>query len=258
MYPHASPTNFRRLFSSWMFRYKRCMGVLHIGHNGVFGVMVGYTHSWCLRYFNFFFGGGFCTRWSSVGRITENRGSHEEGDQKKEFRAFMKDPFVTIKEKPSLILTFSIPLAIIVFVVLLLVATPAPFFLMQFTETEFVTIIDDYILIAILIAVVPYAVYYIIGREDRIGNIDDTFPDFTRYLGSSVSHNLTLIHAVEIAAEEGKSYIDKDIKMLNHDIQLGERLIVGFRRFARRLRFTSIDRMVILIDDDFDRFAFGK
>lgn len=179
----------------------------------------------------------------------------KEYDRKKAFRDFMKDPFSAIKEKPILVLIFSIPLGLIVFIILLFVATPAPLTLMRFMETDFLAIIDDYIVIGILIAIVPYAVFYEMGRG-RIDKIDDAIPDFTRQLGSSMSHGLTLTRAVEMAAEEGKSYIDNDIKMLNHDIQLGERLIVGFRRFARRLRSTSIDRMVILISET-EHFAYN-
>ena len=160
----------------------------------------------------------------------------------------MRDPAAALQEKPSLTFIFSIPLSLIVFVLLILLAAPYPFLFGNFMETAYLAVIDDYIAIAILIALVPFAVFYEMGRG-RVDCIDDAIPDFTRQLGSSVSHNLTLTRAIEMAAEEGKSYIEKDIVMLNNDIKLGERLIIAFRRFARRLRSISIDRMVILISE---------
>ena len=179
----------------------------------------------------------------------------DDYDKHKEFRAFLKDPFKAIKDKPSLSLIFSIPLSLITLVILLLVAAPKPFAFENFTDISYLAAVDDFIALAILIAVVPFCVFYEMGRG-RLDKIDDAIPDFTRQLGSSVSHGLTLTKAIDMAAEEGKSYIDKDIKMLNHDIQLGERLIIGFRRFARRMRSTSIDRMVILIAET-EHFAYN-
>lgn len=176
-------------------------------------------------------------------------------DKNKDYRKFVYDPIAAIREKPSLSLYVSIPLALLVWILLMIFAAPQPFGFERFVDVNYLAAIDDFIVIAVLVAVVPYAVFYEMGRG-RLDKVDDAIPDFSRQLGSSVSHGLTLTKAIDMAAEEGRSFIEKDIKMLNHDIQIGERLIIAMRRFAQRLKSTSIDRMVILISET-EHFAYN-
>ncbi|HJJ43473.1 MAG TPA: type II secretion system F family protein [Methanocorpusculum sp.] len=165
-------------------------------------------------------------------------------DKSREFREFIQNPRAAIREKPELIFIFSIPLSLIIGVLLYISMVQVPF--SPYLIYEWGMAVDDVVVIAILAALVPYAISYHFYVR-RIDKVEGALPDFCRQLSSLVKYNLTLTHAIELAAAEGKSYIQEDIRVLSRDLLWGEKLSSALKRFADRMKNLSVDRLVILL-----------
>ncbi len=121
----------------------------------------------------------------------------EKYDRGKTRRAFLTSPLASIREKPHLILIFSVPLGIVVGVILYRLLVTAPFSYAGLLSWG--TQVDDVIVIALLTMMGPYSVFYQM-RKRRYERIEGALPDFNRQLGSSVRHNMTLARAIQMAA----------------------------------------------------------
>ncbi len=106
--------------------------------------------------------------------------------------------------------------------------------------------VDDVIVVMLLVALMPYAISYR-HYVRRIDKVEGALPDFCRQLSSLVKYNMTLTHAIELTAQEGKSYIQEDIRILSRDLLWGEKLSSALKRFADRMKNLSVDRLVILL-----------
>ncbi len=106
--------------------------------------------------------------------------------------------------------------------------------------------VDDVIVVMLLVAFMPYAISYR-HYVPRIDKVEGALPDFCRQLSSLVKYNMTLTHAIELTAQEGKSYIQEDIRILSRDLLWGEKLSSALKRFADRMKNLSVDRLVILL-----------
>ncbi|MDO5846578.1 MAG: type II secretion system F family protein, partial [Methanocorpusculum sp.] len=62
-------------------------------------------------------------------------------------------------------------------------------------------------------------------------------------------HNMTLARAIQMASEEGKSYIRNEIQMLYRDTEWGTKVSLAIQRFSTRMKLLAVDRMVILISE---------
>ena len=170
----------------------------------------------------------------------------EKYDKRRKVQEFIHHPLAGLKETPELVFFFSIPLAVIVGIILYINMVTVPF--SPYLIYEWGSAVDDMIVVGILIAMVPYALFY--GKKashDR--KIEAALPDFSRQLGSLVKHNMTIPRAIELTAQEGRSYIQKDIKALDRDLKWGEKLTSGLKRFADRMKNLSVDRLVILVSE---------
>ncbi|HKL97494.1 MAG TPA: type II secretion system F family protein [Methanocorpusculum sp.] len=165
-------------------------------------------------------------------------------DKSRKFREFIHNPRAAVQDKPELIFIFSVPLSLIIGLILYPLLVKVPF--SPYMIFEWGMAVDDVIVIAILVALVPYAIsYHFFVR--RIDRVEGALPDFCRQLSSLVKYNMTLTHAIELTAHEGKSYIQEDIRVLSRDLLWGEKLSSALKRFADRMKNLSVDRLVILL-----------
>lgn len=165
-------------------------------------------------------------------------------DKRLKYMEFIRHPLLAIREEPALVFVFSIPLSLITGVILYF--STVKVFFNPYMIYEWGMAVDDVIIVMILVALVPYAVSY---RQyvRRIDKVEGALPDFCRQLSSLVKYNMTLTHAIELTAEEGKSYIQEDIRILSRDLLWGEKLSSALKRFADRMKNLSVDRLVILL-----------
>ncbi|MDO5845053.1 MAG: type II secretion system F family protein [Methanocorpusculum sp.] len=169
-------------------------------------------------------------------------------DKGKKLRDFIDHPMDSIRENPSLTFIFTVPLAILTFALayVFLVGEPVPALFP--INTDYVAKVDDCIVVFFVTLLIPYAIFYGM-RKKKYARIEDALPDFSRQLGSSIRHNMTLAKAIEMAGVEGKSYIREDILTLHRDIEWGERVSIAIRHFSDRLKTLAVDRLVILVSE---------
>jgi len=157
---------------------------------------------------------------------------------------FFRHPILAIKEEPALVFVFSIPASLITGVIFYLTTVNVLF--NPYMIYEWGMAVDDVIIVMLLVALIPYAISYR-SYNRRIDKIEAALPDFCRQLSSLVKYNMTLTHAIELTAQEGKSYIQEDIRVLSRDLKWGEKLSSALKRFADRMKNLSVDRLVILL-----------
>ncbi len=165
-------------------------------------------------------------------------------DKRLRFTEFFRHPLLAIREEPSLVFVFSIPVCLITGVIFYLTTVNVRF--NPYMIYEWGLAVDDVIVVMLLVALVPYAISYR-SYNQRIDKVEGTLPDFCRQLSSLVKYNMTLTHAIELTAQEGKSYMQDDIRVLSRDLQWGEKLSSALKRFADRMKNLSVDRLVILL-----------
>lgn len=170
----------------------------------------------------------------------------EKHDKSAARRGFIAHPLTTIREKPGLSLIFSVPLAFIVAIFAYMFLVTEPF--TAYTMTNWVRQFDDVVVLFALVIMIPFSYFYQ-KRRKRYLKIEESLPDFNRLLGSSVRHNMTLSRAIQMASEEGKSYIRDEIQMLHRDTEWGTKVSLAIQRFSTRLKLLAVDRMVILISE---------
>lgn len=170
----------------------------------------------------------------------------EKYDKRRKYQEFLHHPLAGLKENPELVFIFSIPLSVIIGIILYLNLVKIPF--SPYLLYQWGSAVDDVIVISVLVAMVPYALLY--GKKAAYARrVEAALPDFTRQLSSLVKHNMTVPRAIELTAQEGRSYIQEDIKALNRDLKWGEKLASALKRFADRMKNLSVDRLVILVSE---------
>jgi len=167
-------------------------------------------------------------------------------DKREKYVEFIRHPLIVMKDKPELVLIFSIPIALIVCIVMYITMVPVPF--SPYLIYEWGSSVDDVIVTAILVALIPYAIFYSMQTR-HVRNVEASLPDFSRQLGSLVKHNMTLTRAIDLTSQEGRSYIQNDIRALSRDLMWSEKLSIALRRFSDRMKSLAVDRMVILISE---------
>lgn len=168
----------------------------------------------------------------------------EKYDKRLRFLEFFRNPRAAIREDPAKVFVFSVPVSLLVGVVLYLTTVNVLF--NPYMIYEWGMAVDDVIIVMLLVALIPYAFSYR-SYNRRIDKVEGALPDFCRQLSSLVKYNMTLTHAIELTAQEGKSYIQEDIRVLSRDLVWGVRLSSALKRFADRMKNLSVDRLVILL-----------
>lgn len=172
----------------------------------------------------------------------------EKYDKWKKFRDFIDKPIASIIENPSLSFIFTVPLSILsmaIYYALFVHESVSAFYL---GNVDLIAQLDDVIVVGVVVLLIPYAIFY--GqRKKKYNKIEDSLPDFSRQLGSSIRHNMTLAKAIEMAGVEGKSYIKNEIITLSRDIEWGERVSMAIRHFSDRMKTLAVDRLVILVSE---------
>ena len=168
----------------------------------------------------------------------------EKYDKRQGFLEFFRNPRAAIREDPAKVFVFSVPAALVIGIVMYFTTVNVLF--NPYKIYEWGMAVDDVIIVMLLAALLPYAFSYR-SYNRRIDKVEGALPDFCRQLSSLVKYNMTLTHAIELTAQEGKSYIQEDIRILSRDLLWGQGLSSALKRFADRMKNLSVDRLVILL-----------
>jgi len=155
---------------------------------------------------------------------------------------FLKHPLQVLTEKPINILAVCIPLALIVFVGGFLFSVSSYGIKVLFTST----IVDDFAVLAVLIAIVPLAILDL--REQwRVSNLENALPNFFRDLAGMNDSGMTLPNAVHLVAAAEYGALTPHIKKLDNEMSWGVGFVESLYRFGKSLGTPVADRSVDLI-----------
>jgi flagellar protein FlaJ len=155
---------------------------------------------------------------------------------------FLKHPFQVLTEKPVNILILTVPLALIIFIGGFVSSVMSYGIGVLFTST----LVDDYTIFAVLVAIVPVAVLDF-KEQMRIKNLENALPNFFRDLAGMNDSGMTLPNAVHIVAGAEYSTLTPHIRKLDQDMSWGAGFVEAMFRFGRDLGTPLADRSVDLI-----------
>lgn len=155
---------------------------------------------------------------------------------------FLKHPVQVLTERPENILIVCIPLAFIVFIGGFIVMVRSYGVQVLFNST----VVDDFAVFAVLIAVVPLAVLDF--REGwRVKSLENALPNFFRDLAGMNDSGMTLPNAVHLVAAAEYGTLTPHIKKLDNEMSWGVGFVEAMYRFGKGLGTPLADRSVDLI-----------
>ena len=196
----------------------------------------------------------------------------KSGDLKKaresmKFKAFMKNPLLWVTKDPVNILAISIPAAIII-IGLLIVLTYSSMtksfddvgklhmdmIMGKVTKTADPLIVygsvigyfDDLIVYFVTIALTPLAFFHE-SKSRRERKIASEMPDFLKKLSSTNETGMTLTQSIGLIGNSNFGTLSQEVIKINKDLQWGTDVNTALKRFANTLRTSSATRVITLI-----------
>jgi flagellar protein FlaJ len=161
-------------------------------------------------------------------------------DRFKNLREFLRHPVRAFTRNYSLTLYFTIPIAVL-YLIALFLQVPS------YTNTEiYIDVVDDHIMIALLIVLAPYAVFYELWRKNILG-MESLIPDFLERMAGINQVGLTIAQAIGIMVNTNLGLLSYEIRRIKRDIDWGGTFSDALVRFENRVRTPLIARTVTLI-----------
>ena len=161
-------------------------------------------------------------------------------DRLKAIRGFFTSPFDWFIVNANRTLYFTIPLALIYIIAVYLV-TP------QYSDTElYIAVVDDHVIIAMLIVILPYAVFFEFWRR-KLKAIESSIPDFLERLSGINRVGLTIAGAINVLVKANLGLISYEIRRIKRDLEWGASVNDALIRFEERVNTAAIARTVTLI-----------
>ena len=177
---------------------------------------------------------------AEVGEITKNL--ERERQTREGIGKFLKHPIDVLTEKPVNIFIVSIPLALILLIAGFITMVASYGIQVLFTST----VIDDFVVFAVLIAIVPVAILDF-KEQWRVKNLENALPNFFRDLAGMNDSGMTLPNAVHLVAGAEYSTLTPHIRKLDNDMSWGAGFVEAMDRFGKNLGTPLADRSVDLI-----------
>jgi flagellar protein FlaJ len=161
-------------------------------------------------------------------------------DRIRNTREFIRHPVQFFTKNYQYTLLFTIPLAA-VYLVIMVLSVPA------YTNPELIIdVIDDHVIIALLIVLVPYAVFFELWRRN-IEGMEALIPDFLERMAGINQVGLTIAQAIGIMVNTNLGLLSYEIRRIKRDIDWGASFTDALMRFEERIRTPLIARTVALI-----------
>lgn len=161
-------------------------------------------------------------------------------DRLKAVRGFLSNPFDWFIVDAKRTLYFTVPIALI-YVLAVYLVTP------QYSDTElYISVIDDHFMIAMLIVLIPYAVFFEIWRR-KLKAIESSIPDFLERLSGINRVGLTIANAINVLVKANLGLISYEIRRIKRDLEWGANVNDALIRFEERVNTAAIARTVTLI-----------
>ena len=137
-------------------------------------------------------------------------------------------------------LYITVPLAIIY---LALVITHIPYY---GNPETFIEVINAHVVIAVLIVLIPYAIFYELWSR-KVKGIQVMIPDFLERMASINQVGLTVAQAIGIMVNANLGLLSYEIRHIKRDMDWGANFSEALIRFEQRISSASIARTVTLI-----------
>jgi flagellar protein FlaJ len=134
----------------------------------------------------------------------------------------------------------TIPVALI-YLTLIIYSVP------QYADPElFIDVVDDHVVIALLIVLIPYAIFYEIWAR-KVRGIQVMIPDFLERMAGINRVGLTIAQAIGIMVNTNLGLLSYEIRRIKQDMDWGANFSEALMRFERRVSTPAIARTVTLI-----------
>lgn len=111
------------------------------------------------------------------------------------------------------------------------------------SSVQFISAIDDYLVIFIIIALIPFLIFYEI-RAWRMRKIDERMPDLLRNLSSMNDSGILLSNSLKIIAESKMGLLSKELKKLKEDLSWGTSTSRALIKLENNIRTASSSRIL--------------
>jgi flagellar protein FlaJ len=111
---------------------------------------------------------------------------------------------------------------------------------------QFINLIDDHVVIAALIILIPYGFFYELWKRNILG-IESLIPDFLDRMAGINQVGLTIAQAVSIMVNTRLGLLSYEIKRIKRDMDWGANFTDALMRFEERVSTPMISRTVTLI-----------
>jgi len=189
------------------------------------------------------------TKWlHTYAEVSISKKSHEEPlfeqlkkyDRLRNIVHYLRHPLESFVSNVNQTLYVTVPVAIL-YVVITLVSIP------RYTNMEtFINVVDDHIVIALLVVLIPYAIFYEIWSRKVLG-IQSLIPDFLERMAGINQVGLTIAQAIAIMVNTNLGLLSYEIRRIKRDMEWGANFTEALMRFEERVSTPSIARTVTLI-----------
>jgi flagellar protein FlaJ len=161
-------------------------------------------------------------------------------DQLRNFVYFIRHPLESFVKNVNHTLYVTVPIALL-YVGLTLIRVP------YYANIEtFISVVDDHIIIALLIVLIPYSVFYEMWAQ-KVLRIQELIPDFLERMAGINQVGLTIAQAISIMVNTNLGLISYEIRRIKRDMDWGANFTEALVRFEERVSTPSIARTVTLI-----------
>jgi len=153
---------------------------------------------------------------------------------------YLRHPFESFVNDVNHTLFITVPVALLY---LVLVIWNIPYY----ADPElFIEVINAHLVIALLIVLVPYAVFYEIWSR-KVRGIQAMIPDFLERMAGINRVGLTIAQAIAIMVNTNLGLLSYEIRRIKRDMDWGVNFTDALMRFEQRISTASIARTVTLI-----------
>lgn len=156
-------------------------------------------------------------------------------------KSIIRSPLEPMFRNPLATLAVTVPLAF------LLVGIPLLMNINSLrTPSLLVDFIDDKLVFAILLVIVPLSIFFEIKNMKK-KKMESNFPDFLKKLASTNETGMTLRDSIKLMARSETDALSREVKKIWQDVLWGVEVNDSLIRFANRLRTQVVTRSLSLI-----------
>jgi flagellar protein FlaJ len=161
-------------------------------------------------------------------------------DRIRSITTHIRHPFDSFVRNVDLTLYVTVPVAII-YIIVTLISAP------RYSDLElFIDVVDDHIILALLIVLIPYAIFYGIWSK-KVQGIEALIPDFLERMAGINQVGLTIAQAISIMVNTNLGLLSYEIRRIKRDMDWGANFTEALIRFEERVSTPAIARTVTLI-----------